>query len=978
MAKRRTPTSLGRPENIDELRQATEEALSLIQQRQNAADSAPVVDVGQRRVTNVARASQAGDAVPLGQMNEALQGVIDRSLSRPRKAGLVPAQFRTFTATHYLQRPELACADAEPAIELLVKLPSQVDRNSQLVSVDLLKRNTEYVELRGLEWGTLTADVTASATTFLVDNVDDIEIGALYKIDDELFRVADKSTGTATVERGQELSTAAAHTSGTLFQWATRVPRDAFSADDNGALTTRVSIDNPTRTHVRVFEGESYNEFGAAGVTGTATASLAPAPAITDLVANGRFGEAVLTWSETGGSTYRYRVYRSVGTPLTAPFPAAKQYAVYEPDGTGVEMFIMPVPKPGDANNELGTWAVGGTSNNIYAAVEGINILCSSSGGDTVGPFTGDATPTPAADDVSGLAASESPACGADGATQSEVAVSWSSQPASVAKVRIYMLKDGETNPTLVASADASPVTFITPTIDPDLVQSVSIYAVSVNEAGVENSVLGSPNTTVDLDGQTSAPTPPSGFGCTPIVNGAELRWTPNAECDLYGYEIADTGDVVPALQSDIADAQVIAFVAAGEASGSRVRYLFQETLYEGTSDGTKVIMGEDLWPPNAHVVNGTGKNVHFVTVNGTSPTNVDVQVVSNDGTSITFGAGAIDNGPNARFYIRDTDATHNFYVRAVNNSMQRSEYRPEPPSSVACAPLGHDSTKDQGPADISIAAPGASSGWTVGPIGITNLLGPNISAAGKLAVRAAAKSTGSGNSATFSSSAKLNINNVVEWEVEIAHSDDGSTSLATSVFSFPANTERSNYTYESISGQWRLQNYLPLISLPGQGIASVKLRARNFWGWGPQATVPAVFVPSGGVPYFTGNEASIVAPLTAALTGGSTDELEMNVGRAEAHYLELTKNITVVSPLNRSGGASAGTGDSIKAGQRFFVILKQDATGGRTVTWHSNFKIPAAYQQPSGTPSSYNIWQFYALSSSVFLCASVPVLDVT
>lgn len=505
MANRKLPTvQLTEPDDVKQLSRMMETELNDIIVRVNEDALSGDLNANDFRIKNLSTPAESHDAVNLEYLEERIGNTEKKftALQRPRKPGAVPGAFREFRAEHLQRHPEKLCKDAEPYIRLLTKLPTQANKGSGLVDELVIKRNTDYVELQS-EWTALTSAVDSTQTTMVVDDPTFIKQNTLYKIGSEYVRTSDGGSNPVTIERAQEGSVASTATASEAVYWAAVIPREGFSADENGVLTSTVEIDNSERQDDRVFEGWSVNEDGIAGSTSTYTLSLDAGHDIADLVIDPRFGEVILSWSELGGDTYRYRIYKRINGA-----PAATDQYFYDEipaDGTGVMVWTDVVPRPGDANAAIGTWG-----DTVSYLVQSINVICETGTADTVGPSQGDSSSANPASDVSGLSASESPVCGVDGSGQSEVTVSWSSQPSDVDKVRIYLLKNGDTNPTLVGSFDASPGKFTVPTIDPSENQTVTLYFVSVNDSGVENEVLASPSTTVDLDGQTSAPNPPN------------------------------------------------------------------------------------------------------------------------------------------------------------------------------------------------------------------------------------------------------------------------------------------------------------------------------------------------------------------------------------------------------------------------------------------------------------------------------------
>lgn len=943
MALRRLPTvQIPRVDDTPQLAGVIESELNDLIIRVNEQVLVGELNASNNRIRHLAPGVEGHDAVNLSQLEQAAEDVIKKftKLNRPRRPGAVPGAFREFRAEHLQRHPEEICSRAAPFIKVSVKLPVQADKGVGLTDELVLKRNTDYVMLWS-DWTTLSANLAADGTAMSVTDPTYIKSNTLYAINNEYIR-----TGTATgsnpilIDRAQEGSEAAAHVSTDVVKWWAIIPKEGFSADENGILSATAEIDNAERVAARTFEGVSINSDNIPGETSTYSLTLDPGHAISDLVADPRYGEVILSWSEFSGDTYRYKIYkrRNGAVSLTDTY----YYDEVPATGTGVYLYTDPLPRPGDASAALGTYG-----DTFTYGVKAINILCDGSAGDTVGSLSGDATPTNPADDVSDVNASESPVCETDGGQMSEVTVSWT-QPSTVDKVRIYMLKDGDTNPALVASFDASPGKFTTPTIGPEYVQDVALYFVSVNAAGEENGVLSSPNTTVTLDGQVSPPTPVSNLRGNAIVGGALLRWNPNAECDLYGYEVADTGDVSPPTQADVLDRHVVGFVAATPETGADIlpQFIFEEPIYTGNSDGTTVTIDGEVWPVNAHVVDGTGKNVHFIgayTI-GTSTTiqnNPNISCVSNTADELVFAAGTVPSGI-VKFMIRAADGGHKFWVRAVNNSNLKSEWRPEPPTTLPIAALGPDATIDDG-VPIVYNVPPASGGSFY--FAQNDVLYLTCVARSQDLVTATTK----------------NINSIFQWEAVVVHENTQRTSTSTGTYAFPSDNQPQQHPAWPATPLYLASTSNKIHDLSNRYIYSVDIRARNFYGWSALTNIGDVNSNGNGVE----TQNRFVRPLAPLLsqTAALSTATNFDLAKSWVYRHSLTADLTVADPVNPT------------VGQSFAVILTQDGTGGRTATWPSKFKFPNdLWKNPSPAANSRTLFKFYVLDSSNFLLESAPI----
>jgi hypothetical protein len=102
-------------------------------------------------------------------------------------------------------------------------------------------------------------------------------------------------------------------------------------------------------------------------------------------------------------------------------------------------------------------------------------------------------------------------------------------------------------------------------------------------------------------------------------------------------------------------------------------------------------------------------------------------------------------------------------------------------------------------------------------------------------------------------------------------------------------------------------------------------------------------------------------------------------VFKVNAHYGNITTNTdgaTVTFNLSVTdkhivtlGGNRTLAVSNVQDGQAFIIILKQDATGGRTVTWWNNILWPAGFQPVlTVTGDKHDVFSFLRVSSSLYL----------
>lgn len=951
MPKKLPTITLPNTDDVEKLRQYVETELNNIIVQLNRDIQQFDLDITNHRIKNVGTPSQPGDAVNLSTLKRKLIELkkdVLVGLNRPRKPSNIPGPFRVFTARHFLNRPELPCAQAEPKIKVTVGLPTQVNPASGLVDEQLIHRNTNYVELFGENWDTLAVAVTDTSTgTMTVSNGAYFKANSLYRIDDEWIRIgtAGPTGNVVPIERAQEGSVAGTHTLGSPIRWAARILREQFSPDENGVQTVTPIIDNDERVSTRVFTGYSVNDEYQPGSTSTYTLTLAQPPTISDFNADPKYGEVHLTWGETTGSTYRYRIHRRVNGVLTWPFGTTYLYDEVPATFIGSHTYVDKILVPSDASYATTTYRYG---------VEAINILCVAGTGDTVGPLQGDTSPEQPAPDVTGISASEGADCQPDGAGFSEVTVSFTAPTsADWGSLKIYLLRPGDTNPTLVAEGEASPLKFRHQTTN----ETVTLYLVSVTPGGQQNTpILSQPNTTVLLDGATSAPVAVSNLWCQVVQDTLLVSWDNNVECNLSGYEVADVGGATPLNQASVTDAHVIAEVAAsspasGEVGGERrVRYEFVEPLYQGVSNGTVITMSGTgpYWPDNAVLVDGSGRNVHLMPTPGpagTATQYADATPTGNNGTSITFAAGAIPTGT-FNFFIRGTGGEHHFYVRAVNRAGLKSDWRPAPPTVMDCSPLGPDGTYDDG---LPWIRP------TFNPNPGSRLVIPGD---GRIYCFFCA---GGGDSPLY-----RRLQGIKKWYAYIYYqpSNDLAAGTDTATYVFNATPDATELFDTTPAGNGYIVETNIISDLQGKSIRRADFAVENFWGTSAFTEITKGATHWGGptLDYHTGYIARQRNLYTEALS--SAGNLSTHKGNYYINTLTLATT-TIVNPTIS------------EVGDEFTIILKQDATGSRQVSWDTQYFGPDNYTI-DGTPNSYSVFKFKNIASGTNILIAEPVIGLT
>jgi len=93
----------------------------------------------------------------------------------------------------------------------------------------------------------------------------------------------------------------------------------------------------------------------------------------------------------------------------------------------------------------------------------------------------------------------------------------------------------------------------------------------------------------------------------------------------------------------------------------------------------------------------------------------------------------------------------------------------------------------------------------------------------------------------------------------------------------------------------------------------------------------------------------------------------------SDADGATITFNMAT-SPIHKVtlGGNRALADSNVATGQGFIIILQQDGTGGRTVTWWGNIKWPEAVAPTlTTTPNRYDIFSFI-YDGTNFYCTGI------
>ena len=492
--------------------------------------------------------------------------------------------------------------------------------------------------------------------------------------------------------------------------------------------------------------------------------------------------------------------------------------------------------------------------------------------------------------------------------------------------------------PVPVAEGDTAPLSFTGPPIG-----NVTLYFVSVSVGGQENAVLSSPNLTVVMDGQTSAPLEVQNLRGLKTPIGGKVFWSEGLEPDLSYYEVADFGSRTLAAQADIVDKHIIARITAIPGGENRAVYEWQETEYEGeiSQGSSSVVLGRlaapleelvnDFFDPvGASPVKETLRFSRSSDIDDLSETAYDIN--SNDEDTINLASApteATNGNVVVRFYVGGR--SHKFYVRAVNDSGLASEWRPVEGTFLELAALAPDGTHDVGPPRIHDAGiPTDAQGfdrasWFIGD--------------GEITVHAAAISDFQDES-DFDLALKQNIGGITHWEVRVT----AQSPTVTFIFNQPASNEREEYTFNAIipvvrpDAFWTLgssssgsQNFFSFPQ-PDITVSQIHLRAKNWYGWSPWTLITA---HDTNRTLYTGN--GVTEPPNSQVAIAAV--LHPNVAiskRIETTLTDATTTINEAEHLTLSGTPGAGTapGD----GEVFHIVIIQDGTGGRKVTFQVDY----------------------------------------
>ncbi|KKL11349.1 hypothetical protein LCGC14_2546710, partial [marine sediment metagenome] len=309
-----------------------------------------------------------------------------------------------------------------------------------------------------------------------------------------------------------------------------------------------------------------------------------------------------------------------------------------------------------------------------------------------------------------------------------------------------------------------------------------TIYFVSVSKDGVENAVLSSPNLTITLDGMVSPPLEVQNLRGLKTIHGGKILWDEGLEPDLDYYEIADMGSRTLVNQADILDRHLIARVKAIPGGENKVIYDWLETLYTGTiSAGAKtIVLPADQLRENQFDPVGSPpvkETLRFARLDAdvANLTNTDYDI--DDTTANTVVLNIIPTeatvGGAVEFYIGTR--AHKFYVRAVNLSDLKSEWRPIEGTFLELSATAPDGSMDAGVSDLEfqspVVLPGTHSvvGWLRQPYKPGFL---------KVFVYARTFSTGVDEPTDLDESLLQNIGGITAVEIAVQHSEDGATGL--------------------------------------------------------------------------------------------------------------------------------------------------------------------------------------------------------
>lgn len=135
------------------------------------------------------------------------------------------------------------------------------------------------------------------------------------------------------------------------------------------------------------------------------------------------------------------------------------------------------------------------------------------------------------------------------------------------------------------------------------------------------------------------------------------------------------------------------------------------------------------------------------------------------------------------------------------------------------------------------------------------------------------------------------------------------------------------------------------------------------------------------GIASFNSSDFSVSSGVVSVATTVGRTDVQNVWQRAQAHTaFALTYGATVtpdfsqsnVFTLTATGNFTLANPTNVVAGTTYLIIITQDATGGRTITWGSNFKFgTGAIQTLSAGANKRDIISVFALSSTQLLVTS-------
>ncbi len=421
--------------------------------------------------------------------------------------------------------------------------------------------------------------------------------------------------------------------------------------------------------------------------------------------------------------------------------------------------------------------------------------------------------------------------------------------------------------------------------------REIELIALAYNTAGTDADVLTAPTTLELLDAINSPPVAPSNPFCQLIPSGARVSWDQGSASDFSHSVVAWMANLVPFdllspvdpdTSRGIKDHQIIKVVPAtrairNSADPGRPEYVFQETLYTGTIGNS----GADWWIDlvgNSFEVNQlvvetalgvfSGMNIQFIgpaEENGTvHPSNGNTATRINLTAAPSFAAGT-----KVRFYIRGADGNTKLYVANVDVSGQRSSW-----VEVAnCTPFAPDGTLDQGLPDVHNIFFGfddvTEAFYSVGPVGLSNLYeSVGVAMAGHIGISAVARGLEE-TETDVDLAVKANINGIRRARVTIKYRLMNDATNREIEFEQPITSQNFAFNdgtaHPDYSTFWTATVKLNPIYIPDAELYaadSVQLQLLNSHGWSPPHDLGAKFVPTAGLPLFTGSASQVVTPI--------------------------------------------------------------------------------------------------------------------